>query len=294
VRKLRKIHMAGVIPVSGIETDMETVYPEVILSIDKGYTAIQKSVFECAMAGCSTIWIVANEDLAPIVRKVVGDWIYDPVYMSRLHFGEGNESRKEIPIFYCPIHPKDVGRRDSYGWSILNGVYSAWKVGNEISKWLIPEKYYISFPMSIFNIYDIRAHRSKISDRNANFLMSYEGKTVLDNVPLSFTMFNKDYINCRRSVNKATTKDFYNTEEGEIYPSRRLPLKERWSAKSFSLNQVLSELDTTDAFLYNVDWYGDLSTWQGYLDYLSSENLFKKPHELLTKPHRHANIPYNA
>jgi hypothetical protein len=124
--------------------------------------------------------------------------------------------------------------------------------------------------------------------------MSYEGKTVLDNVPLSFTMFNKDYINCRRSVNKATTKDFYNTEEGEIYPSRRLPLKERWSAKSFSLNQVLSELDTTDAFLYNVDWYGDLSTWQGYLDYLSSENLFKKPHELLTKPHRHANIPYNA
>ena len=70
MRKLKKIHMAGVIPVSGIETDMETVYPEVILSIDKGYTAIQKSVFECAMAGCSTIWIVANEDLAPIVRKL--------------------------------------------------------------------------------------------------------------------------------------------------------------------------------------------------------------------------------
>ena len=123
--------------------------------------------------------------------------------------------------------------------------------------------------------------------------MSYEGKTVLDNVPLSFTMFNRDYLSCRRSVNKATTRDFYNTEEGEKYPSRRLPLAERWSAKRFPLSQVLSELDIASAFLYNVDWYKDLSSWQGYLDYLSSENLFKKPYELLTKARRHANIPYN-
>ena len=42
------------------------------------------------MAGCNTIWIVANDDLAPIVRKIVGEWVYDPVYyilMSKFKLG---------------------------------------------------------------------------------------------------------------------------------------------------------------------------------------------------------------
>jgi hypothetical protein len=39
-----------------------------------------------------------------------------------------SEQRKEIPIYYIPIHPKDRDRRDSYGWSVLYGAYSAWRV----------------------------------------------------------------------------------------------------------------------------------------------------------------------
>jgi UTP-glucose-1-phosphate uridylyltransferase len=51
-----------------------------MLPIQNDFTLIQKSVFECAMAGCSTIWIVANDDLAPLVKKHIGEWVYDPVY----------------------------------------------------------------------------------------------------------------------------------------------------------------------------------------------------------------------
>ena len=77
---MSRVHLAGIIPIAGNDADIETIFPSVLLPISDGYSAIQKSVYECAMAGCSTIWIVANDDMAPIIRKTIGDWIYDPVY----------------------------------------------------------------------------------------------------------------------------------------------------------------------------------------------------------------------
>lgn len=289
---MSRVHLAGIIPIAGNNAGIETIFPSVLLPISDGYSAIQKSVYECAMAGCSTIWIVANDDMAPIIRKTIGDWIYDPVYTQRLKFGQGKDGRKEIPIFYTPISPKNIDRRDSYGWSVLSGVYSAWLVGNQMSKWIIPEKYYVSFPMSVYNVEDIRQHRTEIRNPKSNFLLQHNEMTVMDNQLLSFTMLNDDFINCRRYVNRTTTKEFYNTEEGEQYPSKRLPLEERWSARGFSLEQVFSELNVRNATYYSPAWYYNISSWQGYQEYMSSENLFKKPHELLTRPHTHANIPY--
>ena len=44
--------MAGIIPVAGLETDFNQRLPEVMMPVDAGFTAIQKSVYECAMVGC--------------------------------------------------------------------------------------------------------------------------------------------------------------------------------------------------------------------------------------------------
>ena len=68
-------NIAGIIPVANLQTEHQTAFSPVLLQVEAGFTAIQKSVFECALAGCKTIWIVANPDLAPIVRKVVGDFV---------------------------------------------------------------------------------------------------------------------------------------------------------------------------------------------------------------------------
>ena len=81
---MSKLHLAGIIPIAGLNTEFEIATPEVLLPISADFVAVQKSVFECAMAGCSTIWIVANDDLAPIVKAVVGEWTYDPVYFERM------------------------------------------------------------------------------------------------------------------------------------------------------------------------------------------------------------------
>ena len=289
---MSRLHLAGIIPISGLATDFDIDTPEVLLPIDAGFTAIQKSVYECALAGCNTIWIVANQDLAPIVRHRVGEWTYDPVYFNRWQYGEGSENRREIPIYYAPIHPKDIGRRDSYGWSVLNGIYTSWRVANHISKWLIPDKYFISFPMTAYDINIIRKNRKLINSPDSNFFLSYKKKTIAKNIPLPFTMRGEDYIACRRDVNQKTTKGYYNTEEGEQYPSRKLPLNERWSAKNFSLSEVFEKLKVPKSSKLEIDWFYDLSSWEQYRKYLGSDFLIKKPHNVLTKPHTHDKIPY--
>ena len=289
---MSRVHLAGIIPVSGLTTDFNIDTPEVLLPVDAGFTAIQKSVYECALAGCNTIWIVANQDLAPIVRHRVGEWTYDPIYFNRRQYGEGSENRREIPIYYAPIHPKDIGRRDSYGWSVLNGIYTSWRVANHISKWVVPDKYFISFPMAAYDINIIRKNRKLINEPNSNFFLSHKKKTISNNIPLPFTMAGQDYIKCRRDVNQKTTKEFYNTEEGEQYPSRRLPLEERWSAKNFDLSEVFEQLKVPAASKVEVEWFYDISSWDQYRDYLGSDFLIKKPHDVLTKPHTHAKIPH--
>ena len=287
-------HLAGIIPVANLQTDFEFNFPEILLPLNNGFTAIQKSVVECAYAGCSTIWIVANPDMAPIVRKTIGDWIYDPVYLGRSRYGEGSEHRREIPIYYCSILPKNIDRRDSYGWSVLSGIYASWITANKISKWVVPDKYYISFPMAVFDIYEIRNQRKLINDNEKNFFLTYENMTVKDNLPLSFTMFGDDYLNCRRDINAKTTKQYYNTNENEKYPTRKLPLDKRWSARKFDFSEVFNKLCVKHAHNYKPECFFDISTWSGYNNYMTSQFVIETPYYMLTKTHTHVNIPYTT
>jgi len=263
------------------------------MPVNAGLTAIQKSVYECALVGCQTIWIVANNDLAPIIRATIGEWIYDPVYYStKTKFP--TENRKEIPIYYVPIHPKDRDKRDSYGWSILYGAYSAWLVAAKISKWVLPEKFYVSFPLSVYDLPSLRAHRLEIASRDSNFFLSYHGKTIKDNLPLAFTFNGDDFKACRNYINQTTSREYLPRSPGQIFPTQKLPFAERWSARQFPLSQIFQKLSEKNKIQKDVDWYYDISQWNQYCSYLGSKNLIQKPYEPLTKAHKHAKIPYRV
>tara|TARA_B100000287_G_scaffold404371_1_gene426996 strand:- start:270 stop:1148 length:879 start_codon:yes stop_codon:yes gene_type:complete len=289
---MKRSHLAGIIPVANLKSDFQLATPEILLPVNRDFSAIQKSVFECAMAGCNTIWIVANDDLAPVVRTSVGEWVYDPVYYRR-PTRHSSEERREIPIYYVPIHPKDRERRDSYGWSILFGIYSAWHTAHKISKWITPEKYYISFPMAMHDIYKIREHREKIKDPKKNFFLTFGGLSVKNNLPLSFTMSGEDFKRCRRTVNSLTTREYMAPDPGEVYPSQKLPIEERWSARHFDLSTVLSEVSEDAAQMVEADWFYDISHWKGYKQLLSSEKQIETPEEGLTKARKHVKLSYN-
>ena len=280
------LHLAGIIPVANFDDTFNMAYPWYMLPVDGGFSMIQKSVFECAIAGCQTIWIVANDDVAPIIKHHIGEWTYDPVYYYRKEKFY-KDKRKEIPIYYVPIHPKDRDRRDSYGWSALYGMHSAWYVSHRLSKWVVPEKYYVSFPHAAFNIYSLREHRPMINHKTNNFFLSHDNSIVKDNEYLPFTMFGEDFKKCRRHVNSETTKTFYNTEVGEKYPSKKLPINERWSARSFDIKTVFSQVDETNSYKHDVEWFYSLENWDNYRNFMSSENFIQKPSDSLTKAHKH-------
>ena len=287
------MHVAGIIPIANFKSDFRVDYPECLLPVDAGFSMIQKAVFECAIAGCQTIWIVANDDLAPIVRQQVGEWVYDPVYYSRPFANFPSSQQKEIPIYYAPVHPKDRDRIDSYGWSALYGMHSAYIVSSRISNWVVPEKYYVAFPYGAHNIYLLRQHRDLIRDPKKNFYVSHESKTVRDGEYLSFTMFPKDFKLCRTHVKKATTREHYPPAAGEQYPSKKIPLQERWSGRYFGFDEVFKQYSLSGSHQFETDWYHNMGTWEGYRGFLGSENFIKKPADVLTRPHIHAKISYN-
>mgnify|MGYP003120167567 CR=1 FL=1 len=290
-----KTHLSGIIPIANYDSDINVAMPPFLLPVTNGFSAIQKSVFECAMAGCDTIWIVANDDLAPITRKLVGDWIYDPVYYKRDMASKFySELRKEIPIYYVAINPKDRDRRDSYGWSVLHGIHTAYMTSLRISKWLTPEKYFISFPFGVYNFEILRKYRKQIRERNNNFFLKHENNYIKDNVPLACTMTGEDFKLCRRAINKKTTREYLPPLPNQLYPTRKLPPSERWSARNFNFKDIFENINETGATYHNAEWHYDISTWNGYRQYLKSENQLKKPIDGLTKPHKHVKIPYDS
>jgi hypothetical protein len=76
-------HLAGIIPVVQNTLNFEMPWHDCMMPIAPDYMALEHSVYECAMAGCHTIWIVAAEDVSPLARKRIGDFVQDPVFLGR-------------------------------------------------------------------------------------------------------------------------------------------------------------------------------------------------------------------
>ena len=76
-------HLAGVIPVSGQKLEFDMPWHDCLMPLAPNYLAIERSVVECAYAGCETIWIICNDDMQPLIRHRLGDYVQDPVMAFR-------------------------------------------------------------------------------------------------------------------------------------------------------------------------------------------------------------------
>ena len=259
--------MAGIIPVAGLETDFDQQLPEVMMPVDVGFTAIQKSVYECAMAGCETIWVVCHKETQPLVRSTLGEWIVDPASLKRGHFPSDNVRR--IPIYYVPIHPKDRQKRDCLGWSVLYGALTAFWISRKMSKWITPDMYYAAFPYGVYPVGFLREHRKQISSRK-KFSLLHQGQGIKSGLPLGFTFNGEDFKSCRKEVRDASTHLF--NSDGD-----RLSIKERYSARHFSLDKVFNSVNIEHANSVEVPWFYDVSSWTGYTDFISSGESLTRP-----------------
>ena len=250
------------------------------------YLAVERAVSECAWAGCETIWIVCNEDMTPLIRHRLGEWVQDPVWIGRRLDPYPSQSRKQIPIFYVPVHAKDVGKRDCLSWSVIWGATTAFRISVRLSKWVVPKRYYVAFPHGVYDPEILRPHRKDISSERS-FMLSHEGKTVKDNEYLGFTFDKDDFVKCRRKIREGTGQ--YNSEvlEGGIFPREKLPKEERYSARHFLLDKIFEPVIIDIENKVEVPWYHNIDSWDGYCNYLGSEErkLVQRPHPIFMKYH---------
>lgn len=255
-------HLAGIVPIGGQPLDFNMPWHDSLLPIAPDYLAVERAVFQCALAGCETIWIVGHLGTQPLVRKRIGDVIIDPA--TALNHKSAYMATKQISIYYVPIHPKDRLKRDCLGWSVLYGADSAYRIADFISKWIAPEKFFCSFPYGIVPDEALKENRLLLSSKQ-NVIFSYNNKTIKDNLHLPFTFNADDFFRCRDIV-----KHKQATEWGEK------------SARYYDLAAVFKGVDTTSSYMLNLSWFHDISSWNNYKAYMASEQagIYVKPSTL--------------
>ena len=259
--------MPAIIPVAGMQTEFGMEWDASLVPVGANYTALEATVFECLHAGCSSIWIVANDDVAPLLRLRLGEYATDIRSIEQGSFKKfGATHHTEVPIYYVPIHPKHRDKVDNYAWSAIYGANVAYWIMTKFSRWTRPSQYYVSFPMGMMDPKEVLKHRAALR-KEAPFYFSYEGKTVKDGLPLSFVLDPEEW---RRAKHVITTNSsvWKAPDPGEL-PTEKLPPEERLVSRGYGLEDVFG--GSTRGTVQEMNSFYNLTTWEGYGKFISSE-----------------------
>ena len=264
---MAKLNMPGIIPVAGMTSEFGMEWDASLIPVAPNYTALEATVYECLHAGCTSIWIVANDDVAPLLRYRLGDTATDIDSISRGSFVRfGHEKHIEVPIYYVPIHPKHRDKVDCYSWSAIYGANVAYWISVKYSRWVTPDKYYISFPLGMVDAKETIDYRSTLR-KNTPFYFSYNGKTVKDGLPLSFVIDPEEWRRAKRII--TTNAALYKAPEDGGMPTEKLPPSERYKSLGFGLDDVFG--GNTNGYHQEINSFYDLTSWDGYAKFLSSD-----------------------
>jgi len=262
-------HLAGIIPVAGAEDEFGFDWHGIFIPIAPNFNALEKSLVECAYMGCETIWIVCNDDVAPLIKHRIGDYIQDIDSVARgKHVKFSSEKHLTIPIYYVPIHPKHRDKIDCYPWSILHGANVAYWMCRRLSRWVIPDKYYVSFPYGVYDPAEAKSHRASLRTKNS-FYLSHEGKTICDGELLGFTFDSSEWRRARDIIKK-NSKVYFPPLPGDTMPSIKLPKEKQLESRNYYLQEVFGGASPKASEIFDLKWYYNLTTWRGYCKLLSS------------------------
>lgn len=282
-QKKINFHLAGIVPVSAQPLDFKMPWSDALMPINKDYLAVERAVYECAIAGCETIWVVCHKETTPLIRYRLGDFILDPTLNFKTlnqFVKKPDQHLKRVPIYYLPIHPKDRGVRDGLTWSIIYGYKKAYHVSRLFSRWCTPSKYYVSFPFGVYSPSNVRAVRKDISSNKSIFLRSPEGKTAKDGEYLGFSFDTWEYSKYRKSFLDAENRRWKNGKwENGKFIGEELPMEDRFNGSSITLETFLENADVNEENTHDISWYYNIDSWEKYCSFLGSEQ-----HKYLRRP----------
>ncbi len=266
-----KKHLAGIIPVSGLKSDFNMPWHESLMPLAPNYLAVERAVAECAYAGCSTIWIVCNDDVQPLIRYQVGEKIEDPVYVNRHYEKNRSDFCKSIRIYYIPVHPRDLNKRDCLSWGVIHGALSSMKIMGSLSRWTAPDKFYVSWPYGYYDPSIVQPFRRAFSERSVVF--SYKTKTIAENVYAGLTLTRDHIKQLHKEVKIKSTGLWSSADQG----AQRLARNERFSYRNFLPSDVFDTIDLVDYEKVELEDYYSLDSWGSYCSFLSLNKDISKP-----------------
>ena len=275
-------NVAGIVPLAGWNNSFGFPWPDYLQPLREGFLAVERSIYECAQAGCDSIWVVCSDAVAPLVKARIGDYVMSPKYFEEKDFVKTKQyHEKWIPIFYTPISQKDRDRRDSLGWSALHGALMAFQISDKMSRWVLPTKYFVSFPYGIYNCDTIKKYRDIIRGKES-FFLSYNNKTVRDGLYLSFTFSPGDWPKFKHHVKRQCTGG-----------DRTLPSYERWSSRHFTLDKIFNVDVISIDNKIEIGQYYDLGSWSSLKEYYASDLRIPRPTKQFMKPYYHRRMIEN-
>jgi hypothetical protein len=268
-------HLVGIIPIQNGPKNDGFPWPNALAPLYKNYTALHRSVLECAMAGCSSIWVITEKKHIPLLKAVVGNYVEDPV-LAQLPVEFKDNFKIKVPIWYASLPVRDIGRRDCYGRSILAGAEYALKLAQRLSVKVTPEKFFVSFPHRVYSAWNLQNLRKKIKDDKKNFYFTLEGKTIKDGAEVGFTFFKEDFERFKLDFKTKDKGAWEHTGNG-VKGLYRKPIDQQYPAKRLTLDEVFASATLDDAVLLDCGKNNDISTWEGYAKYIATSKWYRMP-----------------
>ena len=253
-------HVAGIIPVAGLPLEFNFPWHDCLMPIHSDYHAVERAIHTAALAGCNTIWLVLHREAQPIIRRKVGEWVYDPefVWVENSFF-----QKREIPVYYIPITGRDRRRRDSHAWSSLYGSKIASYVCSKISKWVKPTKYFVVSPYGVIDDDTARLCKELLKKKE-NFYVANGDQNFKTEGHMPFSYGFEEWDKCR-----VWNWENYSHKEGA---SGR-----KWA-------EVFEPVDLSNYKKVDAGWAYNISDWAGYHKFIASEHnlLCQKPKHLVS------------
>ncbi len=229
---------------SKVQSDIDSIVHPSLLPIANGFYAVQRSIVECSYIGCKTIWVVCDESVAPLLKKVCGDFVLNLAQHERSKFTNfPNENRTSIPIFYVPISYKNMNK-NGIGVSVVEGVTASFTVSDKMSKWVTPYRYYVSIPYGVYNPRVVET-RSLVKD-SESFFYTHNGESALTGHNMGFSFSVRQFKHCS-------------------YLFKRIDVKSNYTLDTVFGDDIMYENSSS----LELENYKDISSWDGYLSMMS-------------------------
>lgn len=278
-----KFSLVGIIPVAQHKKIFTFPWHDCLMPIGEDFLLIENAVAECAIAGCSSIWIVCHNDAQFLIRERVGEAVWDPLSMEQSRFkNKPSMHKRQIPIHYVPVHPKDKGRRDSLGFSIAYGAWYVNELCERISKHTTPTMFFVVSPYGAL-YHNILKESKKFLKKKKRVIFAQNGHTFLEDefAPVRFTMFLEDINLMMENIRTGKKKHYF--EDGKL---KRYSKEEAYPAKEYDLTTVFEgstikeEAKIIETYNRPDDYpnYWSMTNWEDYCAAFEWLHDLKKPY----------------